>query len=270
MSVQHTALLAVICYLLAFAIQIRTSFHSSSGDSGASAKFPVLGLACAALLTHLATSWQQIFTDTGADFSLLPLSVVIFLVINFVVVIGGLRSPFHNLFLLLFPLSAVVLALSLLPFWHIQPRNNLPLGLSLHILLSIVAYSLLSIAALEALFLAYQSRQLHQHHSSPLMQVLPPLQTMESLLFNLVATGFGLLTLALLSGLLFVEDFFAQHLIHKTVFSLVAWLVYGTFIWGHFRLGWRGKTATLWTLGGFISLMLAFWGTKFVLEVILA
>lgn len=102
------------------------------------------------------------------------------------------------------------------------------------------------------------------------MRILPPLQTMESLLFGLIITGFTLLTLALVSGLLFVDNFFAQHLVHKTVFSIVAWLVYGILLWGHFRWGWRGKTATLWTLGGFTLLMLAFWGTKFVLEVILA
>ena len=93
---------------------------------------------------------------------------------------------------------------------------------------------------------------------------------MESLLFSLVATGFVSLTLALLTGFAFVDDFIAQHLAHKTIFSILAWTVYATLLWGHFKLGWRGKIATLWTLGGFFALMLAFWGSKFVLEVLLA
>ena len=269
MSVPLTASLAIACYLTAFGLQVRASLQPS-GNTASIAKGSVLGLSGLALIAHFATSWQQIFTDSGTSFSLLPLSVAIFMVINLMVVAGSLRQPFHSLFLLLFPFSALALALSLLPLWQSPPRNNLSLGLSLHVLLSIIAYSLLSIAALEALFLAYQNRQLHQHHSSALMRILPPLQTMESLLFSLVITGFTLLTLALASGLFFVDNFFAQHLVHKTLFSTVAWLVYGILLWGHFRWGWRGKTATQWTLGGFILLMLAFWGTKFVLEVILA
>lgn len=269
MSVQITAAFAIACYLSAFGLQVRTSLQTSSGTSPAS-KGPILGLSVLGLVAHLATSSQQIFTSSGTDFSLLPLSVAVFLIINFIVISSSLRQPLQSLFLLLFPFSALALALSLLPVWQSPPRNNLPLGLSLHILLSIIAYSLLSIAALEALFLAYQNRQLHQHHSSALMRILPPLQTMETLLFGLLITGFTLLTLALISGLLFVDNFFAQHLVHKTTFSIVAWLVYAILLWGHFRWGWRGKKATLWTLGGFILLMLAFWGTKFVLEVILA
>ena len=161
MSVSLTATLAIACYLTAFGLQVRASLQPS-GSTTSIAKGSVLGLSCLAVATHFATSWQQIFTDSGTSFSLLPLSVAIFMVINFMVVAGSLRRPFHSLFLLLFPFSALALALSLLPLWQSPPRNNLPLGLSLHILLSIIAYSLLSIAALEALFLAYQNRQLHQ------------------------------------------------------------------------------------------------------------
>ncbi len=269
MSVTFTAMLAIVCYLTAFGLQVRTSLQSFGGATSTT-KVTITGLSTLALAAHIATSWQQIFTESGTSFSLLPLSVAVFMIINFMVVAGSLRQPIDSLFLLLFPFSALALGLSLLPLWQSPPHDNLPAGLSLHILLSIIAYSLLSIAALEALLLAYQNRQLHQHHSSALMRILPPLQTMESLLFGLIITGFTLLTLALASGLLFVDNFFAQHLVHKTVFSIIAWLVYGILLWGHFRWGWRGKTATQWTLGGFVLLMLAFWGTKFVLEVILA
>ena len=99
--------------------------------------------------------------------------------------------------------------------------------------------------------------------------MLPPLQTMESLMFQMVAIGFTLLTLALVTGFLFLEDIFAQHLVHKTVLSIIAWVVFGILLWGRWRFGWRGRVAIRWTIGGFIFLMLAYFGSKFVLELIL-
>jgi len=95
------------------------------------------------------------------------------------------------------------------------------------------------------------------------------LQTMEKLLFQLIATGFVLLSLSLLSGFLFVENLFAQHLVHKTVLSILAWLVFGILLVGRIKQGWRGQTAIRWTLGGFASLMLAYFGSKIVLEWVL-
>jgi ABC-type uncharacterized transport system permease subunit len=92
---------------------------------------------------------------------------------------------------------------------------------------------------------------------------------MESLLFQMIATGYALLTLALVTGILFLEDIFAQHLVHKTVLSIIAWLVFGILLWGRWRFGWRGRVAIRWTIGGFIFLMLAYFGSKFVLELVL-
>ena len=92
---------------------------------------------------------------------------------------------------------------------------------------------------------------------------------MESLLFQMIATGFALLTLALVTGFLFLEDIFAQHLVHKTTLSIIAWFVFGILLWGRWRFGWRGQTALRWTIGGFIFLMLAYFGSKFVLELVL-
>ena len=92
---------------------------------------------------------------------------------------------------------------------------------------------------------------------------------MESLLFETLWAGFGLLTLSLATGLIFFEDLFAQHLAHKAFFSLFSWIFFAILLWGrHFR-GWRGKTAVRWTLIGFGTLALAYWGTKFVLKVLL-
>ena len=139
-----------------------------------------------------------------------------------------------------------------------------------HVLISVVAYSLLAIAALQALLVGYQDWQLKHKHQNQLMRALPPLQTMETLLFELIWAGQILLTLSLLSGFLFYEDFFAQKLVHKVVFSTTAWGVYSILLWGrHFR-GWRGIKAIRWTWAGFSAILLGYIGSKFVLEFVLS
>jgi ABC-type uncharacterized transport system permease subunit len=92
---------------------------------------------------------------------------------------------------------------------------------------------------------------------------------MESLLFQMLTTGIAFLSISLASGFLFIENLFAQHLVHKTVLSILAWLIFTGLLIGRSRYGWRGKTAIQWTLIGFISLLLAYFGSKLVLELIL-
>jgi ABC-type uncharacterized transport system permease subunit len=101
------------------------------------------------------------------------------------------------------------------------------------------------------------------------MAQLPPLQTMESLLFQMLWAGAVLLALSIASGVLFLHDILAQHLAHKMFFSFAALVVYGILLWGRHQHGWRGKQAIRWTIGGFLALMTAYFGTKFVLELLL-
>lgn len=180
-----------------------------------------------------------------------------------------LRRPLENLGLLLLPLAALGAALQL-AFTDGRPRpEELGPGLELHIFISLLAYSLLSLAAVQALALAVQNRHLHNHHPGGFLRALPPLQHMEHLLFQMIGLGFVLLSAALASGFVFLEDIFAQHVVHKTVLSITAWVLFGVLLFGRWRFGWRGKVAIRWTLGGFIALMLAFFGTKLVLELLL-
>jgi ABC-type uncharacterized transport system permease subunit len=141
--------------------------------------------------------------------------------------------------------------------------------LRLHIVLSLLAYGVLTIAAVQAVMLAIQDQRLHRHRIGGSALGLPPLETMEMLLFRLIAIGFFLLSLALLSGLFFVENLFAQHLVHKTVLSAAAWLFFAVLLWGRWRHGWRGRLAVRWTVGGYTALLLAYFGSKFVLEALL-
>jgi ABC-type uncharacterized transport system permease subunit len=131
------------------------------------------------------------------------------------------------------------------------------------------SYSILGIAAVQAVALALLIHRLKHRRLHGLVAVMPPLQTMEDLLFRLIWTGELLLTLSIVTGALFLEDIFAQHLAHKTVLSIVAWLLFAVLLLGRSRLGWRGITAVKWTVAGFALLILAYFGSKLVLELVL-
>ena len=142
-------------------------------------------------------------------------------------------------------------------------------ALSAHILLSMAAAALLFAAAVTALLLVFLDRRLRTRRIADLPSVLPPLDAVERVMFRLIGAGFACLTLALLTGFVFVTNLFAQHLLHKTVFSLVAWVSFGILLIGRIRYGWRGRSAVRWTLSGFAMLALAYFGSKFVLETLL-
>lgn len=176
--------------------------------------------------------------------------------------------PVASLGVLVFPLAALLLSIDSFAAPSTQP---LPIEwqIKLHVVFALIAYSVLSVAALVAILLALQERALHLRQFGGIVRALPPLTLTESLLFQLIGVGFVLLTLTLISGILFVDDLFAQHLIHKTVLSIAAWLVFGVLLYGRWRYGWRGRSAVRLTLIGMALLLLAFFGSRFVLEVLL-
>ena len=141
--------------------------------------------------------------------------------------------------------------------------------LRLHILISILAYSVLSIAAIQAILLAIQNKYLRNKHPGGFIRSFPPMETMESLLFKMIGVGFVLQSISLVTGMLYLENMFEQHLAHKTILSIVSWFVFAVLLWGRWRFGWRGRVAIRWTLAGFIILLLAYLGSKMVLEIFL-
>ncbi len=231
---------------------------------------PLLWLVACAIALHGLAGWQLVVSTSGFDFSLWRSSAAILFMVNVIVLLSSMRKPAHNLFLFLSPFSVLVLAIALQAGSSSEPRATLAFGVGIHVLISILSYSLLTIAALQALLLAFQNWQLRHKHLKGWINALPPLETMEELLFEVLWAGVALLTASLLSGLWLFEDMFAQHLVHKTVFSLAAWLIYAVLLWGRHQLGWRGNKAIRWTLGGFAAMVLAYWGSKFVLEILLS
>ena len=228
----------------------------------------LLGIAALGLAAHGVGIYGISMSGSSLSFSLFSASSLIFWVINAIVLVSSLKKELHNLFLLLFPLSALSILTSITatnPEW----QHSLSYSIATHVILSILAYSLLTIASLQALILAYQNHLLKNKSRIANARLLPPLQTMEALLFELLWIGEILLTLAILSGFYFLEDMFAQHLVHKTVFALSAWFIYALLLWGRHQMGWRGNKAIRWALAGFICLMLAYFGSKVVLDIIL-
>jgi ABC-type uncharacterized transport system permease subunit len=141
----------------------------------------------------------------------------------------------------------------------------------LHLALAMMAYGLFVIALLHAALMALVERRLHQR-SGGFAASLPPLLTLEALLFRMIGAAFVFLTLTLLTGIAFSETLFGRALRfeHKTVFAVLSWLIFAWLLVGRWRYGWRGRTAVRWTLSGFVMLFLAYVGSRFVLEVLLA
>ncbi|WP_183674914.1 MULTISPECIES: inner membrane protein YpjD [unclassified Janthinobacterium] len=145
-----------------------------------------------------------------------------------------------------------------------------------HIAIAVLAYSTLTIAAFHAVLMALQESRLHTRSErrgffSSALDQLPALLTMEKLLFRMIGLGFVLLSLTVLSGIVFSEQLFGTVLSwdHKSVFTMMSWLLFAALLAGRRLRGWRGKTALSFTLAGFATLLLAYVGSRFVLEVVL-
>lgn len=258
-------LIAVLFYMTSLVIQGRL-LNARSNDAGMSRKVFVFGVL--AVLAHAVSAGSVIHNGAGYHFGIVEISTLICAAISLLVLISNLRKPLGALMMGLFPLAILAILASIFIRSSYPPRA-LEAGLASHILLSILAYSILTIAALQAGFLAFQNYQLRHRHAASVIKRFPPLQDMESFLFELLWVGQILLSLGIVAGFMFVEDMWAQGLPHKTVFSLLAWATFAALLWGRHQLGWRGTTAIRGTLTGFGFLILGFYGSKFVLEYIL-
>jgi ABC-type uncharacterized transport system permease subunit len=177
-----------------------------------------------------------------------------------------LKQPADYLGIAVYPLAAVSLIAS-----HAAGGGSeiIDKGVQIHVFLSLVSYAILALAAAQAVLVSVQRHFLSRHKPGGFIRALPPYDSTERLLFTLLAAGFVLLSLSLASGFFFLEDMFHQHLVHKTVLSCAGWAIFGTLLFGRWKFGWRGKKAVHWTLAGFAMLILAYFGTKIVVEVIL-
>ena len=236
------------------------------------------GIAAIAWLVHGAALWLTIFPDQALRVGFAVMLSAALWISVLVCWLENRQSTLDGLRLLLMPNAA---AMALLPSFF--PGSLITLAgktamFPWHVLVALLAYSTLTIAAFHAVVMTVQDKHLHQLRGTrraqwltSLLDKLPALLTMEKILFRFVLFGFVLLTLTVLSGVIFSEQVLgvAFKWDHKTMLSLLSWLLFAILLTGRYRQGWRGKTVLSFTLSGFVALLLAYVGSRFVLEVLL-
>ena len=268
MNTAPIAYVSIFSYLGSAGVIGWRLFHPS-GEGRARLRQVTLALGFLGLVLHTWLLYRGIFGTAGLNLAFFnALSLAAWTVVSSLL-ISSLSKPIESLGIVILPLAAIAVLLDQLYPSVSFMSEDASWVLKLHVLLSMLAYSLLTLASVQAVLLAIQDHYLHKRRPGGFIRSLPPLMTMEALLFEMIGIGFVLLTLALISGFAFLENMFAQHLVHKTVLSVLAWLVFGGLLLGRRIWGWRGRKAISWTLTGFVILILAYFGSKLVLELIL-
>ncbi len=255
-----SALLASLLYLYASSLIWRKIQSHTSVD----VRLKVIQLAVIATLLHAYALSATLWTDYGINFQIGNVVSFIAVLGSAILLITNINKSTETLGIFIYPLAAMT---TLIPL-AIHSKNPLSFEIGSHVLISVSAYSIMGIATAQAVLYAIQERRFRTKQLSRLMQALPPLQVMENTLIQLVLIGFIFLSFALLSGFFFIEDIFAQHLIHKTFFAILSWLVYATFLFGHFKYGWRGQTAARYTIWAYFLLILSYIGTQIVIRLL--
>jgi ABC-type uncharacterized transport system permease subunit len=259
----------VLAFYLSGAAWLAASAYRADNPAAHGRRMAGLALGIIAVVLHAMLLYRDVFSKPTLAFTVSESASLIGWPIGAIAVaLILLWRRFAIIGVVLMVVAGVVAAITIEEAQgYALEEQNWEIGA--HIVLSTIAYALLTIAVALAVAMGLLDRRLRSRKPLGWLKVLPSMEALESGTFQALAAGFAVLTLALFSGFIFVHDLFAQHLIHKTVLSCLAWLVFGVLLFGHWRFGWRGRTATSWTIGGFALLGLAYFGSKFVLETIL-
>ncbi|WP_375751346.1 inner membrane protein YpjD [Vibrio sp. HN007] len=264
------SLLAVVAAIL-YTLSIGMIVPGLAHQTGIRTK-TVFVSAILALFFHAWLLHDLIHTDgvTGQNLSILNVASVISFIISLVMSVAMLKTRLWFLLPVVYSFSAMnILASAFLPGAVVMHFENNP-GLLIHITLALFSYATLTIGALFALQLAWLDYKLKTKKALAINPNLPPLLKIERQLFRIILIGTGLLTLTLISGFIFLEDMFAQGKAHKAILSMIAWVVYSALLWGHYHKGWRGRKVTWYAMAGACLLTLAYFGSRFVSEIILS
>jgi ABC-type uncharacterized transport system permease subunit len=255
------ALLAALLYIVAAAALVRALRSDPETGRG------LYWLALPAIGAHFAVhalGWTHLH---GPDLHFFAALSLVALGMAALGTLAAATQRMAALGVIIYPLAALLVLLY--EFAGHGRAVALDWRLQLHAWLALIAYAALALSALIALLSWAQDRALRARHLSTWLRALPPLVQLESLLFRSLWASFVVLSAALLTGVLFVENLLAQHLWHKTVLSVLSWLVLGLLLFGRWRYGWRGARALKLVLTSMALLLLAFFGSKFVLELLL-
>jgi ABC-type uncharacterized transport system permease subunit len=225
-----------------------------------------------ALVLHATLLYRRVIQPDGLDLGVAnAVSMLVWLTLLIYWLASLAFEGLTGMLGMMAPVAFLSVALmAVVPTHHVVSYGADPL-FALHFAIAMLAYSLFIVATVHALVMLAEEKWLHRGVLPPFLRQLPPLLVMEALLFRILLAAFVLLTLTVLSGVFFSEQLFGKALQfnHKTVFAIVSWFIFGGLLAGHHLRGWRGRTAVYWTLAGFTALMLAYIGSKAVLEIIL-
>lgn len=259
-----TAVAAIGIYLVASGIQVVGLYRREPAPRPL-----LLALTGAAAIAHAFAVSGLLMTPEGLNLGLFRVATLVALASVLLILALAISRPLENMLVVVMPLALLTLLGALLFDSAFEPIPAPDPGFAAHVILAILAYAVLAMAVGQALVTGWQERQLRQRRAAAVLGNMPPLQTMERVLFELLWVGLVLLTLAMGTGFYFLDNLFEQRVVHHTVLSMSSWMVFAVLLWGRYRLGWRGRTAIRWTLAGFVLLMLAYFGSKLVIEVIL-
>ena len=258
-------ILSIIFYTIAV-VNLIITLKKNNSLIEPNSKIPIWGLIGA--IMHFVVICLDVADNKGISNGLFDiLSITAFFVVNMCLVVQ-VKYPLRVLLIPVLTISIICVALANRISFYI-PIEAKSGGSVIHILTSIIAYSLLCIVLLQAIAIQIIEYSLKYRNDTRWISQLPPLQTMETILFQFMLVGWGILTLSLLSGLFFIDDFFSGNLLYKSLLSILSWLIFGILLVGRYRYGWRGNFAAILTLTAFITLAIGYFGSRFVIEIIL-
>ena len=260
-------LIAVACYLIG-AVWLGITAYRTDSHQGRGGRIAAVAIALVGTAVHATALFGEHRMAPTAALSLGDTAAIIGLVIALTAVVLALRPRSRGVAALLLGIAAVMEAA------FSEGARQFSVGrpgweLSFHVAMATTAFAFLTIGMALAIAQVLVERRLRSRQPLGWLKIFTPLESLESGLFQSILAGFVLLTLALVSGAFFIENLFAQHLVHKVILAIVAWIVFGVLLLGRLRFGWRGRKALHWTLAGYVLLGLAYFGSKVILEDVL-
>jgi len=260
-------LIAVACYVFG-ALGLGMAAYRGDTHEGRGRRIAAVAIAAVGALVHVAALMDERTLDPQAALSLGDTAAMVGLVIALTAIVMALKPRLRGMAALLLVIAAVLEAA------FSEGARDFSIGrpgweLAFHVAMATTAFAFVTIGAALAVAQVVVSRRLRSRRPLGWLKILTPIESLESGCFHSILAGFALLTLALVSGAFFIENLFAQHLVHKVVLAMIAWAVFAVLLLGRWRFGWRGRKALRWTIAGYVLLGLSYFGSKLVLENVL-
>lgn len=257
-------LIAVACYLFG-ALGLGVAAYQGDSHHGRGGRMAAVAIAATGVVVHLVALVQERRMDPLAALSLGDVLALVALVIAVTAIVMALRPRLRGIAAVLLGIAGVLeVAFSEGARQFTSARTGWELAF--HVAMATTAFAFLTIGAVLAVAQFLVDRKLRARQPLGWLKILTPIESVESGCFHSIRAGFMVLTLALVTGAFFIENLFAQHLVHKVVLAIIAWIVFGILLLGRYRFGWRGRKALHWTLAGYVLLGLSYFGSKLILE----